>query len=653
MNSKRQHIQRVTFVGLHDIIMAILAFESAVWVRYEIMGAPQGIFFLWPGTLAFSIVCAITFLWSGLYRGIWHYASLTDLLTIVRATSLSILLFLPVMFITTRLDAFPRSALFLLWPLLIVFLSAPRIFYRLAKDGNLQNILERNIDGRVPILMVGAGSETERFIREVNRPNTSPYRVVGIVDNRPGRIGRDIRGVRIWGTLDSLKRVTEKLGKRGIKPQRLVLTTDKLDPSIVTQILETAEGLGMTVARLPRVTDFGHLDPTFSTIKNMHDQIQPIAMEDLLRRPQQVLDQKAIRTLVRDRRVLVTGAGGTIGSELVRQLIALEPQSICLLDNSEFALYQVDIEISELAPHLTRISVLADVKNYPHLERIFKEQQPDLVLHAAALKHVPLAEDNPVETILTNVMGTRNVARACQEVNTMAMILISTDKAVNPTSIMGATKRIAESYCQALNVRSRKSGRTNLDTRFVVVRFGNVLGSTGSVVPLFQRQLARGGPITVTHRDATRYFMTTHEAVQLILQAFSLPENADAPERIFILDMGDPVKIQDLARQMILMTGLQPEKDIKITYTGLRPGEKIHEDLFHQDETLVETAVPGVKQAAPRPLDLDSLDSHLDQLNSAAQKGDISATIKLLNEQVPEYCSPMTNRLEESGFAND
>ncbi|MGE0723813.1 MAG: UDP-N-acetylglucosamine 4,6-dehydratase family protein, partial [Alphaproteobacteria bacterium] len=337
-------------------------------------------------------------------------------------------------------------------------------------------------------------------------------------------------------------------------------------------------------------------------------------------------------------RVLVTGAGGTIGSELVRQIAAFGPARLALADASEFNLYSIDLEMAERHPDLPRAAILADVRDRVRVEAMVAAEAPQLVFHAAALKHVPMVELNPVEGVLTNAIGTRHVADACRAAGVEAMVLISTDKAVNPANVMGATKRLAESYCQALDlVEHRRNG----GTRFVTVRFGNVLGSTGSVVPLFQRQLAQGGPLTVTHPEMTRYFMTVREAVELVLQATTIGlDRESAAGEIHVLDMGAPVRIVDLARQMIRLAGLRPDLDVAIAFTGLRPGEKLTEELFHDAEALVPTTHPAIRRAAPRTVDAAFLARGIDEIAETARAGRGEATRALLHRLVTDYRPP-------------
>ena len=619
--------RRIATVAVHDVFMAALSFELAVWFRYQTYGKPQDFFFLWHGTAIFTVVCALVFWRMGLYRGIWHYASLSDLIAIVKAVTLAILIFLPVMFVLDRLENFPRSAMFLNWPVLVVFLMASRLLYRFSKDGDLRAVFERADDGQVPVLLIGAGDEAETFIRGMSRDRLASYRVVGIVDHKRTRIGRDIRGVTVLGGLDEIEAVVEGLARKGRKPQRMIITWSKLDGDTIGMLLEQAERLGLTLSRMPRLTDFQSGGKDGGKME-----VQPVELEDLLGRPQQVLDREAMRDLISGRRVLITGAGGTIGSELARQIAALAPAHVSLLDNGEHALYRIDLEFAENWPELSRRAILGDVRDAERLAVVFQRERPDLVFHAAAFKHVPMVEENPNEGVLTNVMGTANVARACQSADVKVMVQISTDKAVNPTSVMGASKRIAEMICQGLSLSSSAC-------RFVTVRFGNVLGSTGSVVPLFQRQLARGGPLTVTDPGVTRYFMTTREAVELVLQATAAAPSGDEEGKIFVLDMGNPVRILDLARQMIRLAGLTPEVDIPIVFTGLRPGEKLFEELLHDGEAPQPTPLAGVNLAAPRVIDHELLTAQVDKLAAAATARDTGQTLALIRHLVPEMAA--------------
>ncbi len=645
LNRSRLPNKRAWVAFAHDVAMAALSFIIAMALR---LGEDVMAFLREPATMQalaiFTVICAVIFWFAGLYRGIWRYASLQDVANIVRAVTLALLLFLPLTFLATRLEALPRSFLIIDWFVLIFLLATPRILYRVLKDRGFDHLLEKRTIFRVPVLLVGASDAAEMFIRDLSRDPARSYDVVGILDEKGTRVGRQIRGVQVMDDLDHLDRAVAELRRNEKAPQRLIVTR-KLSREQMARLLRAAELHGMTLARLPRLTDF-KTGSDGDEAQRMA--LRPVAIEDLLGRPQASLDKAAMERLIAGRRVLVTGAGGSIGSELARQAAQYGPARLVLLDHSEYLLYSIDIELSEIAPALDRRAVLCDVGDRAALERVFLGERPALVLHAAALKHVPLAEANPEATALTNVGGTRNVAEACRSYGVAAMVQVSTDKAINPTGVMGASKRLAESFCQAMDLAERGRVVTGKNdhcasgsgTRFVTVRFGNVLGSNGSVVPLFQRQLARGGPITVTHPEMRRYFMTVREAVQLVLQASALGlSDGEAEEvgKIYVLNMGEPVKIVDLARQVIRLAGFTPDKDIEIVYTGLRPGEKLHEELFHDGEPMLATSHPDLKLAAARTANLDLLNRGIDEMLDHARNGRGGEVLATLRRLVPEY----------------
>ena len=626
-------LNRTYVVAAHDVLAAAGAFALGLLLRrgsddfwYE--SGP----FMVEGLLLFAGITAIVFWRTRIYRSLWRYVSLRDVIELIKAASLVTLVFLPALFAITRLEAFPRSSLVIIWILLLVLLIGPRVAYRAFVERGMSGLLERHEGKRVPVLLVGAGAAADEFIRSTTSGASSGYRVVGLLDDDPSKTGVHIRGVCVFGALDGLPDALRKLRRQGLRPQRLILADERLEPDRVRALLEAADGFGLSFARLPRLTDF-------RTDQAQGIELKPIAIEDLLGRPQTVLDRAGMKTLIQGKRVCVTGAGGTIGAELVRQIAAFGPAHLVLIDNGEFNLYLIDAELQAGFPTLQRAALIADVRERARLDAIFARERLDLVFHAAALKHVPIVEDNPNEGVLTNVIGTKNVADACVEAGVGAMVLISTDKAVDPTSVMGATKRIAESYCQAKGADHDTRRRTH----FVTVRFGNVLGSSGSVVPLFQRQIAMGGPVTVTHPDVTRYFMTTREAVELVLQASALGALEEEPS-IFVLDMGTPIKIADLARQMIRLAGRQPERDIAIQFTGLRAGEKLHEALFHDRERRGETGLVGLHRALSRALDPALVVHQVDELGTAARAGLTPRTLALIGALVPEYHADETTR---------
>ncbi|MBI3709085.1 MAG: polysaccharide biosynthesis protein [Proteobacteria bacterium] len=634
---------RPTVAYIHDLVVAALSFLIALYLRVGPDIQAYSSDFLLLSTALFTLVSAVVLWRMRLYRGIWRYASLNDLSAIARATTLIIVFFLPAMFLVTRLAELPRSLVVINWFVLMIMLAAPRIAYRFLKDGRLNLSYDPSQDRRVPVLLVGAGEIAEMFIQAMEHKSQADYRVVGLIDDSRGRIGRHIRNVEVLGLLDELGAVVERLSAQGERPQRLIIAKPEIDGARIGRLIDEADGLGLTVARLPQLTEF-------RAAAGERVELRPVALEDLLGRPQAVLDRPAMRALVHGRRVMVTGAGGTIGGELVRQIAEYGPAHLSLVDNSEYHLYLIDLELSERKPDLPRRPILADLRDRARIGRVVDDERPELVFHAAALKHVPMVEYNPVEGVLTNAIGTRNLAEACRAARVAAMVLISTDKAVNPSSVMGATKRLAEIYCQALDLAER--GQTG-GTRFLTVRFGNVLGSTGSVVPLFQRQIAAGGPVTVTHAEVRRYFMTVREAVELVLQASALGAAGDArmEGKILVLDMGEPVRILDLARRMISLSGRRPDTDIKIVLTGLRPGEKLNEQLFHAAEPLAPTTAKGILLASPRTADHAFLARGFDELEATARSGDSDGARAALKRLVPEF-SP-ANGADEPAAARD
>jgi FlaA1/EpsC-like NDP-sugar epimerase len=627
--------RRAALAFFHDTVMAALSFAASMYLRIggDIVGYQPRLTAVY--IVSFTLIAAAVFLVTGLYRGIWRFASLPDLFNIGRAVSLIVLVFLPVMFILTRLETLPRSTLLIDWFVLIALLGMPRLAYRLFKDRGLDHVFERAKHRSIPVLLISAKEGADTFIREMTRDPRAAYRVVGVLADTPSRVGREIYGVPILGTIDRLETVIARLDRRGKRPEKLLITGQNLPGDQVRGLLDRADALAIPLARLPRLTDFQR------RLDNPAQAVEPIALEDLLGRPQAVLDRDSMARLVRGRRVLVTGAGGTIGAELARQIAALAPARLALVDNGELALYTIDMELRERFPGVVRTPLLRDVRERGQIDEIIAAQQPEIVFHAAALKHLPMVEANPIEGALTNVVGSRNVAEAARAHGVSLVVMISTDKAVNPTSVMGATKRLAESFCQALDLyEARRHGPLGHGTRFVTVRFGNVLGSTGSVVPLFARQLAGGGPLTITDPEVSRFFMTVREAVELVLQAAALSPGEDPSDvrgKIYVLDMGEPVKIVDLAGQMIRLAGLRPDRDIRIEFVGLRPGEKLREELFHAAEAVTPTGNPAIRLAAPRTADYPMLARSIDELEEHARARREERVLQLLERLVPEY----------------
>jgi O-antigen biosynthesis protein WbqV len=557
----------------------------------------------------------------------WRFAGIGDLISVAGASMLAALAMAVLQRIAGIAPLNPAEPAILAL-ILLVLLGAPRVIYRR---------LQMSTAGGDPgdgetVLLVGAGEDADLFLRALSGDRRKPFRVVGLLAQGSRQTGRRIQGQPILGSIEDAPVVLDRLKAEDRLPDMLVVATPDLAGAPLAALLEQAERHGLMVRRAPRPTA---LDPATRSPRRL--ELKPVAIEDLLNRPQVPLDRDGMARLIQGRRVIVTGAGGTIGSELARQVAALGPDQLLLLDNGEYALWQIDTELGENHPRVARRAIIADIRDEARVRAIFETFRPELVFHAAALKHVPMVEANPLEGLLTNVAGTRHVADAARATGALAMVLISTDKAVNPTSVMGASKRLAEMYCQALDIAARSAGA---GMRCVTVRFGNVLGSTGSVVPLFQRQLERGGPLTVTHPDMQRYFMTVREAVGLVLQASVLGAAGDAAAAdggIFVLDMGKPVKIVDLARQMIRLAGLRPDVDVEVRFTSLRPGEKLYEELFHGKEPPVETGHAGLLMANPRTADPAIVGRSIDEIAGACRGGQTRLALTLLGRLVPEF----------------
>ena len=632
MKSLPPSLHRILVNVTLDGALAAAAAPLARWIADPQGGLLHPLWFLAGGGITL-LLGGLPFRLSQQY---WRFAGLSDLAGIVGGSIASAALF-AVLLVATGFHL-PTITFPIVHALtLMVLLGAPRLAYRLyrvrPRRGAEDLALQR-------VMLVGAGDAADGFIRAAASDAATGLRIMGLLALTDRQAGRRMHGLPILGTVAQAGAVLGRLAARGSPASALVVTEPDFLGTPLAALLAQAEAAGVPVRRAPR--------PTALTAAERIE-LRPVAIEDLLNRPQVSLDRPGMARLVAGRRVLVTGAGGSIGAELARQLAGLDPAELVLLDQSEYALWQIDLELSEQLPTTKRHAVIADIRDAARLRAVFAARTPELVFHAAALKHVPMVEANPLEGLLTNAAGTRIVADAARAAGAAAMVLISTDKAVNPTSLMGASKRVAEMYCQALDIAAREAGA---GMRCVTVRFGNVLGSTGSVVPLFRRQLERGGPLTVTHPDMQRYFMTVREAVGLVLQASVLGMQPDGSPQggdggIFVLDMGEPVRIVDLARQMIRLAGLRPDQDIQIVYTGLRPGEKLFEELFHGREPPVPTGHPGLLIAAPRTADAAGIGAAIDDIAAFCHAGDRRALDRVM-ALVPELTRDTPPPLESA-----
>ncbi len=606
-------IRMAVNIGL-DGVLAASAVGGSFWLANPGAPIPQPHLLPLAGAGAIWLI-GIPF---GLSRLHWRFVSLRDLV-LMGATAVVTSIMLTLLMVGAG-GLLPSPAFpFILTLMLAASLTVPKLLYRLLRQ-------KRGQQGAAQTAMlVGDGEHAELFLSAHAQQRHAPYRITGLVALTEKHIGRRVHGLDVMSAVELGETMLDRLAD---KPDLLIITAPQFTGDQLKALIRAADARNVRVMREPCLTRLAPADQAMG--------LQPIAIEDLLNRRQVRLDLDAMAALIAGRRVMVTGAGGSIGSELCRQLAGFDPAEILLLDSSEFALWQIDLEIKELAPSLPRRTVVADVRDEPHIRAIARNFEPELVFHAAALKHVPIVEANKLEGLRTNTLGTRVVADAAAAAGARLMVLISTDKAVNPSSVMGASKRLAEMYAQALDVEARRNGH---GMRCVTVRFGNVLGSTGSVVPLFRHQLAQGGPLTVTDPAMQRYFMTVREAVGLVLQASTVGcgEEATPDGGIFVLDMGEPVKIVDLARQMIRLAGLKPDEDIQIKFTGLRPGEKLFEELFHGAEKPVPTEHEGLLMATPRFVDLAAVNATIQELAQTVRQGDEVYAMALLRRMVPEF----------------
>ncbi|BBO99899.1 polysaccharide biosynthesis protein [Sulfuriferula nivalis] len=601
---------RILLAFLHDLTAAGLAWLVAYWLRFNLSIPAE----YWPSalsTLAWVMpLQALAFWRFGLYRGIWRFASLPDLRRILFAVGVAALLIPLALFMFQIKAIVPRSVLVLDPILLLLIMGGSRLTYRAWKEHRFGALATE----REPVIILGAGGAAASLVRELAQ--SREWRVVGLLDDMPTKQGRDLYGVPVLGKLDSLARHAEKLNV-----QHAVIAMPSTSHSVRRHAAQICADAGIAALTVPAFDDLASGKVTVSALRK-------IELDDLLGRDPVQLDDAGLQQLIHNQVVMVSGAGGSIGSELCRQIARFQPKLLILFEMSEFALYKIEQEFNTEFPDVHILCAIGDVKHAAVIDSLLSQHQPSVIFHAAAYKHVPLMEQsNAWQAMRNNVLGTYMLAHAAQRHGVAKFVLISTDKAVNPTNVMGASKRLAEMVCQSLHAAPTDTSRT----RFVAVRFGNVLGSSGSVIPKFQEQIAHGGPITVTHPDITRYFMSIPEACQLVLQAGLMGDGGE----IFVLDMGEPVKIADLARDMIKLSGFS-ENDIKIVYSGLRPGEKLYEELLADDEHTLTTPHPKLRIAQARTVE----DAWLSQaLIWLTQEHIVSeAEVKqMLKKWVPEY----------------
>lgn len=559
---------------LHDILIIPIAWFAAFWLRFNLDGIPQEALLIAISMLPIIWVAqAITNWGVGLYRGIWQFASIPDLIRIIKASLIGCGITFLALFLVMRLEGLPRSVLPIYCMLLVLFLGGSRFAVRWFKE------YKHLMSGGERVLVIGAGRTGEGLVRELLRDTTRSYKPIAFLDDRRSKQGKEIHGIRVVGRCKDIPQVVKTYGI-----QLIIIAIPSARAIDLRRIIQFCEGTECKVRTLPGLSDL-------VSGRVAIDLLREISLEDLLGRDPVSLDWEAIQSAITGKRVLVSGGGGSIGSELCRQVARLNPSLLIVVENSEYNLFTLEQEFLEDFPTVKLAIHLVDVCDQVAIDKIMTLHRPEIIFHAAAYKHVPLLQQQPREAIKNNIIGTKVIAEQAVIHKVQKFVLVSSDKAVNPTNIMGASKRVSEMVCHYYNAKG--------ETNFITVRFGNVLGSAGSVVPIFRRQLEKGGPLTVTHPDMTRFFMTIPEACQLILQALSIGQGGE----IFVLDMGEPVKIQFLAEQIIHLAGKKPGIDVEIRYTGLRPGEKLSEELFHPNEICTATTHEKIMQAAARTFD--------------------------------------------------
>jgi len=610
MKFDRQFIERASLAFAHDVVAAGVAWLAAFWLRFNLELPPpefaQAAMKALPGVL---LVHAAAFWLFGLYRGLWRYASLPDLQRILLAVAVAALA-VPALFTLTGLDTpVPRSVYLITPVLLIGAMCGSRLLYRAWKERTLLGMVRH--PGAAPVLVLGAGTASASLLRDL--ANSDQWRAVGLLDDDTGKRGSAIQGVKILGALGDVGTIAQGLGVA-----LAIIAMPGATHGERKRAVDLCTAAGLQVMTVPSYADLVSGKVSVSALRN-------VELDDLLGRDPVTLDDAGLRGLIEGQCVLVTGAGGSIGAELCRQIARYAPSRLVLFDLSEYALYAVEQEFRDRLPGVPIAALIGDAKSAPRVGEVFARFQPQVVFHAAAYKHVPLMEgQNAFQAVANNVLSTVVVARAAQAAGAGKFVLVSTDKAVNPTNVMGASKRLAEIACQRL----QEAGGTQL----VIVRFGNVLGSTGSVIPRFREQIARGGPVTVTDERMERYFMSIPEATQLVLQAALMGRGGE----IFVLDMGEPVKILDLARQLIALSGLA-EGDIRIEFTGLRPGEKLFEELLADAEHTLPTPHPKLRVARARAPQGEALLHEVLAWLGAAPEPDAESVREQLRAWVPEY----------------
>ncbi|MBU1055190.1 MAG: polysaccharide biosynthesis protein [Proteobacteria bacterium] len=610
-----------------DIILITASFYGAHLIRFEFSIPPNYIASFYAIFSAVIITKILLFYAFGLYRGMWRYTGIKDLLNIIKATTISTLAIVTLILFTTRFEGFSRSVFIIDWCFTVFLITGYRLAIRLYYEHlsfdhscfttlyNLLNPFSKSLLNKKRILIIGAGDCGEKICKEINNNYKLKQKVVGFLDDDPEKIGKKIHGLPVLNTI-------EKIGKIFIKAKadEALIAIPSANSKQIRKIVDICNNKNIKFKTIPGYSELIDGRVTVNTIRE-------VSYCDLLGRDVIKLDTDKIGEYLKGKTVLVTGAGGSIGSELCRQICRFKPDTIILYERAESPLYEIDLDIKHKFSDIKCVTLLADVRDTVHLEKTFVKYTPEVVFHAAAYKHVPMLEMQPWKAIENNVQGTLNLINVSRKHHVKRFVFVSTDKAVRPSNVMGASKRVAEMLIQS------QHGNKLFPTQFITVRFGNVIGSVGSVIPLFKKQIARGGPVTVTHKDVTRYFMTIPEACQLILQAGAMGNGGE----IFLLDMGIPIKIDNMARDLIKLSGFVPDEDIEIEYVGLRPGEKLYEELITEGENVIPTSHKKIMALKGVDCNINMLNGNIEKLSRLSEEQDYANIKKTLKIIVPEY----------------
>ncbi len=626
----RIRISRNLFIVLLlDIILWGSSFYLAHLIRYDFVQS-QWVYKSFLHFLPYIILCKILcFYFFDLYRGMWRYTSLNDLISIAKASIVAMFIIIALVLYLTRFEDISRSVFVIDFYLTVFFISSLRLSVRLCFEEFTEKITlqdvkyalfkvfrKKNVGDLKGTLIIGAGDYGQKVCREFKENPSVKSRVLGFLDDDPSKIGRKIHGVSVLNTIENLGQTVKLSGAEDV-----IIAIPSLGADRMRQIVGLCKKADVDFKTIPNLGELinGKIDVT---------SIRKVEYRDLLGREPVKLDQEQIGKYLGGKRVLVTGAGGSIGTGLCRQICRYSPEKIILFERAESPLYEIDLELKKNFQNIEVVPVLGDIQNREELDKVFHQLQPEIVFHAAAYKHVPMLEEHPWKAVENNVFGTKNLIEVSKAFKCDKFVFVSTDKAVNPTNVMGTSKRIAELLVQEIGCADGNSG-----TSFMTVRFGNVIGSVGSVIPLFKKQIAEGGPVTVTHPDIVRFFMLIPEACQLILQAGAMGNGGE----IFLLEMGEPINIDNMARDLIRFSGFEPDGDIKIEYTGLRPGEKLYEELMTDIEDVVPTGHKKIMVLNTSCLNPEVLNGKLSLLKEKAKDRDGAGIRSLMKEMIPEY----------------